>query len=88
LSTNESISIFQLGIDLLTIPEVTAPTNLKTTNGTVQPSANLGPSTPVVRKMEREYMGMFEYRQQDEAIIMRHLVIGKSQAAYHFKRKK
>ncbi|XP_071452238.1 unconventional myosin-Va isoform X1 [Hetaerina americana] len=63
------------GIDLLTIPEVTAPAVPKNTNGAAQPTATLGPSLPVVRKMEREYMGMFEYRQQDEAIIMRHLII-------------
>jgi myosin-5 len=31
---------------------------------------------PVVRKKERDYMGMFEYRKEDEQIIVRHLVYG------------
>jgi len=29
---------------------------------------------PVVRKKERDYMGMFEYRKEDEHIIVRHLI--------------
>jgi len=31
---------------------------------------------PVVRKKERDYMGMFEYRKEDEHIIVRHLIHG------------
>jgi hypothetical protein len=31
---------------------------------------------PVVRKKERDYMGMFEYRKEDEQIIVRHLIYG------------
>lgn len=33
---------------------------------------------PVVRKKERDYMGMFEYRKEDEHIIVKHLVHGMS----------
>ncbi|XP_021923468.1 unconventional myosin-Va [Zootermopsis nevadensis] len=29
---------------------------------------------PVVRKKERDYLGMFEYRKEDEQIIVRHLI--------------
>ncbi|XP_063217828.1 unconventional myosin-Va isoform X2 [Bacillus rossius redtenbacheri] len=29
---------------------------------------------PVVRKKEREYMGMFEYRKEDESVIVMHLI--------------
>jgi hypothetical protein len=29
-----------------------------------------------VRKKERDYMGMFEYRKEDEHIIVRHLIHG------------
>ena len=32
---------------------------------------------PVVRKKERDYMGMFEYRKEDEQTIVRHLIHGK-----------
>jgi myosin-5 len=32
---------------------------------------------PVVRKKERDYMGMFEYRKEDEQIIMKHLIYGR-----------
>jgi myosin-5 len=32
---------------------------------------------PVVRKKERDYMGMFEYRKEDEQIIVRHLIYGR-----------
>ena len=31
---------------------------------------------PVVRKKERDYMGMFEYRKEDEHVIVRHLIHG------------
>jgi hypothetical protein len=31
---------------------------------------------PVVRKKERDYMGMFEYRKEDEHIIVKHLIHG------------
>lgn len=33
---------------------------------------------PVVRKKERDYMGMFEYRKDDEHVIVRHLISGMS----------
>jgi hypothetical protein len=33
---------------------------------------------PVVRKKERDYMGMFEYRKEDEQNIVKHLVYGMS----------
>ena len=33
---------------------------------------------PVVRKKERDYMGMFEYRKEDEHNIVRHLIHGMS----------
>jgi hypothetical protein len=33
---------------------------------------------PVVRKKERDYMGMFEYRKEDEHIIVKHLIHGKT----------
>jgi hypothetical protein len=31
-----------------------------------------------VRKKERDYMGMFEYRKEDEHIIVKHLIHGMS----------
>jgi hypothetical protein len=33
---------------------------------------------PVVRKKERDYMGMFEYRKEDEQIVVKHLIYGMS----------
>lgn len=36
-----------------------------------------GRNMPVVRKKEREYEGMFEFRKEDIGVIIRHLVIGK-----------
>lgn len=38
---------------------------------------------PVVRKKERDYMGMFEYRKEDEQIIVRHLVYGRLFVCVH-----
>jgi hypothetical protein len=32
---------------------------------------------PVIRKKEREHLGMFEYRRQDEAAIIKKLITGK-----------
>lgn len=39
-----------------------------------------GNNMPVIRKKERDYEGMFEFRKEDINLIIRHLVIGKSLA--------
>lgn len=39
---------------------------------------------PVVRKKERDYMGMFEYRKEDEQIIVKHLVYGMNTSTYMY----
>ncbi|KAL0809792.1 hypothetical protein ABMA28_011288 [Loxostege sticticalis] len=45
------------------------------TTDTVVPNASLALEiTPVTRKKEREYLGMFEYKRQDEAIIIKKLI--------------
>lgn len=40
-------------------------------------TTNEGDVMPVIRKKEREYMGMFEYERRDEMQIIRVLVYGK-----------
>lgn len=35
-----------------------------------------GSNMPAIRKKERDYEGMFEFRKEDINIIIRHLVIG------------
>ncbi|PSN35591.1 Unconventional myosin-Va [Blattella germanica] len=37
---------------------------------------------PVVRKKERDYMGMFDYRKEDESIIVKHLIYEKNIRVY------
>lgn len=32
---------------------------------------------PVIRKKERDYEGMFEFKKEDINVIIRHMVIGK-----------
>ncbi|XP_028170018.1 unconventional myosin-Va-like [Ostrinia furnacalis] len=45
------------------------------TTETVVPNVSIGLEiTPVTRKKEREYLGMFEYKRQDEAIIIKKLI--------------
>jgi len=38
-----------------------------------------GSTMPIIRKKERDYEGMFEFRKEDINVIIRHLVIGKLQ---------
>lgn len=40
-------------------------------------SGDNGSNLPVIRKKERDYEGMFEFRKEDINIIIRHLVFGK-----------
>jgi hypothetical protein len=42
----------------------------------ILPSQDQRSNLPVVRKKERDYMGMFEYRKEDEHIIVKHLIHG------------
>jgi len=35
-----------------------------------------GNNMPIIRKKERDYEGMFEFRKEDINVIIRHLVIG------------
>lgn len=54
------------------LPTKDSPDSLKQAKtGTPEPS-----NLPMVRKKERDYMGMFEYRREDEAIIVRRLIYG------------
>jgi hypothetical protein len=32
---------------------------------------------PAIRKKERDYEGMFEFRKEDVSVVIRHLIIGK-----------
>lgn len=45
------------------------------TKGAVTGRDSVAPN--VVMKKERNYQGMFEYRREDEQIIIRNLIIGK-----------
>lgn len=38
-----------------------------------------GSNMPAIRKKERDYEGMFEFRKEDINVIIRHLVIGESE---------
>jgi len=38
-----------------------------------------GTNMPIIRKKERDYEGMFEFRKEDINVIIRHLVIGRCQ---------
>lgn len=38
-----------------------------------------GTNMPAIRKKERDYEGMFEFKKEDINVIIRHLVIGESQ---------
>lgn len=44
--------------------------NVKVENG------EHGNNLPLIRKKERNYLGMIEYQKGDEDVIMRHLIIG------------
>lgn len=59
----------------------TVPNTVENTNGSsiVSSTCDDGSNMPAIRKKEREYEGMFEFRKEDINIIIRHLVIGEFQ---------
>ena len=54
------------------------------TNGCVTASGAHGDGSnmPIIRKKERDYEGMFEFRKEDINVIIRHLVIGKYRCCF------
>lgn len=65
------------------LPELFAVVESVTDGDAVPSPAGILPqdqrsNLPVVRKKERDYMGMFEYRKEDEHIIVKHLIHGMS----------
>jgi len=54
------------------------PNAVEYANGSVIVSSTQdGSNMPAIRKKERDYEGMFEFRKEDINVIIRHLVIGK-----------
>ena len=45
-------------------------------------SGDNGSNLPAIRKKERDYEGMFDFRKEDINVIIRHLVIGKLSSFY------
>lgn len=41
-----------------------------------------GSNMPIIRKKERDYEGMFEFKKEDINVIIRHMVIGKFLASH------
>lgn len=48
-----------------------------TVTTTSHSSSDNGSIMPAIRKKERDYEGMFEFRKEDIGVVIRHLVIGK-----------
>lgn len=42
-----------------------------------------GNNMPAIRKKERDYEGMFEFRKEDINVVIRHLVIGKFRCSFN-----
>lgn len=64
---------------------IAVPNAVECTSSSGAVSAAYGDSAgniPVVRKKERDYEGMFEFRKEDITVIIRHLVIGESPVSY------
>lgn len=59
------------------VPDTTESVNDSTIISTGNGTADNGSNLPVIRKKERDYEGMFEFRREDINVIIRHLVIGK-----------
>ncbi|XP_031836007.1 dilute class unconventional myosin isoform X3 [Nomia melanderi] len=58
-----------------TVPDTSEPaTDCSLVSSTVN-SADNGSNMPTIKKKERDYEGMFEFRQEDVNVIIRHLVI-------------
>lgn len=55
------------------------PNTVEQANGNTVVSSTHGEDSnmPAIRKKERDYEGMFEFRKEDISVIIRHLVIGK-----------
>lgn len=58
------------------VPNAVENTNDSTV---VSSTCDDGSNMPAIRKKERDYEGMFEFRKEDINIIIRHLVIGEFQ---------
>ena len=39
--------------------------------------SNEGSNVPVIKHQEREYMGMLEYKKEEEPLVIRHLILGR-----------
>ncbi|XP_043795011.1 unconventional myosin-Va isoform X1 [Apis laboriosa] len=57
------------------VPDTTESVNDSTIISTGNGTADNGSNLPVIRKKERDYEGMFEFRREDINVIIRHLVI-------------
>lgn len=63
----------------ITVPDsIESANDSNTVTTTSHSSSDNGSIMPVIRKKERDYEGMFEFRKEDIGVIIRHLVIGKS----------
>jgi len=54
------------------------PNTVDYTNGSNVVTSAHGDNMPAIRKKERDYEGMFEFRKEDISVVIRHLIIGKS----------
>lgn len=63
----------------ITVPDsIESANDSNTVTTTTHSSSDNGSIMPAIRKKERDYEGMFEFRKEDIGVIIRHLVIGKS----------
>ncbi|XP_015428617.1 PREDICTED: unconventional myosin-Va [Dufourea novaeangliae] len=57
------------------LPDTTEPASDSTIMSSTSHSGENGSNMPAIRKKERDYEGMFEFRKEDINVVMRHLVI-------------
>lgn len=64
------------------------PNSVDYANGCVVASGTHGDGShmPIVRKKERDYEGMFEFRKEDINLIIRHMVIGEFRSHFSYQR--
>ena len=59
---------------------IIVPDTVELTNGsaatTNNSSGDSGSHMPAIRKKERDYEGMFDFRKEDIPVIIRHLIVG------------
>lgn len=64
------------------MPDTVESANDSTIMASTGHSGDNESSMPAIRKKERDYEGMFEFRKEDINVIIRHLIIGKISRHY------